>query len=177
MGSRGALIVVEGCDRSGKSTQCQMLQERLQAAGHNVQAMKFPDRTTGTGKIIDQYLQQKRELDDRAIHLLFSANRWESFEPMKQALLSGVTLIVDRYAYSGVAFSAAKGLDLNWCKSPDVGLLKPDVVVFLDLDPKEAAQRSDYGEERYEKVEFQTKVRENFWALNDGSWTVNPNNT
>ena len=37
----------------------------------------YPDRTTTIGKMIDNYLQSKAELDDRAIHLLFSANRWE----------------------------------------------------------------------------------------------------
>lgn len=36
------------------------------------------DRTTQTGKMIDNYLQNKSELDDHAIHLLFSANRWEA---------------------------------------------------------------------------------------------------
>lgn len=36
------------------------------------------DRTTQTGKMIDSYLQQKSDLDDHAIHLLFSANRWEA---------------------------------------------------------------------------------------------------
>lgn len=36
-----------------------------------------PDRTTAIGKMIDAYLQSKAELDDRAIHLLFAANRWE----------------------------------------------------------------------------------------------------
>lgn len=43
-------------------------------------------------------------------------------------LKSGKTLIVDRYAYSGVAFSAAKGLPLEWCKSPDEALPAPDKV-------------------------------------------------
>lgn len=37
----------------------------------------------------------------------------------------------DRYAYSGVAFSAAKGLDVDWCKKTDSGLPKPDLVIFL----------------------------------------------
>lgn len=35
---------------------------------------------------------------------------------MERKLLGGTTLIVDRYSYSGVAFSAAKGLDIEWCK-------------------------------------------------------------
>ena len=38
---------------------------------------KFPDRQTGTGRMIDSYLTSKTELDDAAVHLLFCANRWE----------------------------------------------------------------------------------------------------
>lgn len=38
---------------------------------------KFPDRQTGTGRMIDSYLKSKTELDDAAVHLLFCANRWE----------------------------------------------------------------------------------------------------
>jgi thymidylate kinase len=58
--------------------------------------------------MIDQYLTGKQQLDDHVIHLLFSANRWEAMTEMRQKLQSGVTLVVDRYAYSGVVFSAAK---------------------------------------------------------------------
>ena len=38
---------------------------------------KFPDRQTGTGKMIDAYLNNREELDDAAVHLLYCANRWE----------------------------------------------------------------------------------------------------
>lgn len=48
---------------------------------------------------------------------------------MKQQLESGVTLIVDRYAFSGVAYTGAKGYDLERCKDPDRGLIAPDAVV------------------------------------------------
>ena len=68
---RGALIVFEGVDRCGKSTQTKMLAEALP----NAKLMRFPDRTTATGKIVDAYLKIF-ELDDKAVHLLFSANGW-----------------------------------------------------------------------------------------------------
>jgi dTMP kinase len=74
--------------------------------------------------MINSYLQSKTEMDDGAIHLLFSANRWEKRAAMEAKLQSGVTLVVDRYSYSGVAFTAAKkmeGLDLEWCKAPERG--------------------------------------------------------
>lgn len=81
---------------------------------------------------------------------------------MEEKLKTGTTLIVDRYSYSGVAFSSAKGLDIGWCKvkimsyfidvaiskslskvntdlllqAPEIGLLAPDLVVYLDISPE-----------------------------------------
>lgn len=81
--------------------------------------------------------------------------------------------MVDRYAFSGVAFSAAKGLDLAWCQHPDVGLISPDLVLFLDLAIDEAERRGGFGEERYEKRELQIKVRNEFRKLKDDYWKVN----
>uniref|UniRef100_A0A0B6YQ72 Thymidylate kinase n=1 Tax=Arion vulgaris TaxID=1028688 RepID=A0A0B6YQ72_9EUPU len=174
-GIRGALIVFEGCDRSGKSTQCAKLAEKLIADGKKVKLMKFPDRTTPIGQMIDRYLKQTEELDDHTIHLLFSSNRWEAMQKMVNLLKSGTTLIVDRYAYSGVAYSAAKGLSIDWCRQSDVGLVKPDKVIYISVSSEKAAERSQYGIERYEKQEFQQKVNNIFLQLQDPSYwqTVN----
>lgn len=142
---RGAFIVFEGVDRCGKTTQTSLLVKHLLQLGLAAVAMRFPDRTTMVGTLIDQYLQSKSELDDRAIHLLFSANRWEAVPTIKKHLLDDkATIICDRYAYSGVAFSSSKPTltnDLEWCKSCDVGLPAPDAVIFLDLTQEEAEQR------------------------------------
>ncbi|GAN04729.1 conserved hypothetical protein [Mucor ambiguus] len=170
MVQRGLLIVVEGCDRSGKSTQCENLVAKLQQTGNDTELVKFPDRTTQTGKMIDSYLQQKSDLDDHAIHLLFSANRWEAMKTLSEKLSTGTTLVVDRYAFSGVAFSSAKGLDLEWCRNPDIGLLTPDIVLFLDLTIDEAEKRGGFGQERYEKRDLQIKVRDEFTKLQDDTW-------
>ena len=73
---------------------------------------------------------------------------------------------MDRYAFSGVAFSAAKpGLDVAWCAAPDAGLPLPDVLLFMDLAPDKAAARGGFGEERYEKPAFQAAVRDLFEQL------------
>ncbi len=100
---RGALIVFEGVDRSGKTTQASMLVDLLKAQGTPAEFWRFPglfctaapqfeltitplceahacactDRQTTMGKMINSYLQQDAELDDRVVHLLFAANRWE----------------------------------------------------------------------------------------------------
>ncbi|XP_040973492.1 thymidylate kinase isoform X2 [Gossypium hirsutum] len=140
--SRGTLVVFEGLDRSGKTSQCGRLVSYLEGLGHSVEIWRFPDRTTSVGQMISAYLTNKSQLDDHTIHLLFSANRWEKRSMMETKMKAGTTLIVDRYSYSGVAFSTAKGLDFEWCKAPETGLIAPDLVVYLDITP-EGKQRGN----------------------------------
>jgi len=129
--------------------------------------------------MIDEYLRSKSELDDHAIHLLFSANRWELAYALshvyfpsvylfqcrasiERTLASGTAVVCDRYAFSGIAFSAAKGLPYDWCAAPDAGLPAPDITLFFDITPEVARARGGYGEERYEREELQARVREQF---------------
>lgn len=145
--------------------------------------------------MIDSYLRSEKELDDHVIHLLFSANRWELayvfprayiqldhvvYVPyrssIEETLCSGETIICDRYAFSGTAFSASKVrpgskgyplLDYAWCRSPDIGLPAPDITLFLDVSPDAARTRGGYGEERYEKEDVQRRVRDVFVRIGD----------
>lgn len=67
-----------------------------------------------------------------------------------------------------MVYSAAKRnplLGLSWARQPEVGLPRPDLVVFLDLEGEEARRRGGWGEERYEKAEMQERVRELFSGL------------
>ncbi|EMD38984.1 hypothetical protein CERSUDRAFT_112696 [Gelatoporia subvermispora B] len=174
---RGAFIVVEGLDRSGKSTQSTQLLEKLRSAGIDAKLLNFPDRTTTIGKMIDSYLRSESELDDRAIHLLFSANRWEAASSIESSLRAGTLILCDRYAFSGLAFSAAKGLPYTWCRAPDVGLPAPDLTLLLDVSPEQQAKRGGFGAERYEKAEMQERVRAVFERVGDemgagGRWVV-----
>ncbi|XP_029356270.1 thymidylate kinase isoform X3 [Echeneis naucrates] len=139
---RGALIVLEGVDKAGKTTQCNKLVSALQQSGRPAEMLRFPDRTTTIGQMISAYLEKKSELEDHTIHLLFSANRWELVPIMKKKLEQGITLVVDRYAFSGVAFTSAK-----------------------PLSPAQAALRGQFGEERYETSNFQRKVQQKFEQL------------
>ena len=163
---RGKLILIEGLDRTGKSTQCTILSNKLSQC----ELIKFPDRTTSIGKEINSYLTDlKYELPDQSIHLLFSANRWERNEYIKESLKKGKNIVMDRYVYSGVAYSAAKnipGMDLDWCYSCDKGLVRPDITFFL-MNQKSNDNREGFGDERYETNQFQEKVRRQFFSLFD----------
>lgn len=161
---RGAFFLFEGLDRCGKSTQSAQLAASL-AKTSKAELIRFPDRTTVIGGLINSYLQSSQELSDQSIHLLFSANRWEASASIEKRLQEGTHLVCDRYAHSGVAYSGAKGLDLSWCKASDRGLPAPDCIFFLDIPVEDAVKRGQYGEERYEKVDFQKKVRSSFLSL------------
>ncbi|KXN81244.1 Thymidylate kinase [Leucoagaricus sp. SymC.cos] len=178
MPRRAPFIVIEGLDRSGKTTQTSLLHAHLESLGIPVKLLKFPDRTTAIGKMIDSYLRSQSELDDHAIHLLFSANRWELASTITTLLNSGTAILCDRYAFSGIAFSASKPSlqhtfpttqndALPWCRSPDISLPAPDLTIFLDITPEQAKLRGGYGEERYEKEGMQKRVREVFYRLGE----------
>ncbi|XP_068136712.1 thymidylate kinase isoform X3 [Hyperolius riggenbachi] len=124
------------------------------------------ERTTEIGRLVGSYLEKKSNLEDHTVHLLFSANRWEQVPMIKEKLRNGVTLVVDRYAFSGVAFTSSKeDFSLHWCKQPDVGLPKPDLVLFLKISPEAAAQRGGFGNERYETSAFQERVEKRYAEL------------
>ena len=63
-------------------------------------------------------------------------------------------------------------MSFDWCREPEKGLLRPDHVFYLSVSPEVAAQRGDYGTERYEKKDFQSKVATIFEQLKDDTWTV-----
>ncbi|KAL4913130.1 thymidylate kinase-domain-containing protein [Aspergillus aurantiobrunneus] len=169
-GKRGVLIVVEGLDRAGKSSQCEFLRTFLQESGHPVKYIRFPDRTTSIGKLIDGYLRGQSHLDDHSIHLLFSANRWELAQSIESDIANGTSVIIDRYSYSGAVYSAAKAnpsLTLEWAWLPEIGLPRPDACLFLSISPEDAAKRGGFGGERYENETMQARVRELFSAVFD----------
>ncbi|KAI1505696.1 thymidylate kinase-domain-containing protein [Biscogniauxia marginata] len=168
---RGAFLVFEGMDRAGKTTQAKLLQQRCIESGREIKFMRFPDRATPIGQMIDSYLKGDTEIEDHVIHLLFSANRWEAVKKIKAELEAGHTIICDRFYHSGIVYSAAKqlpSLSLSWAKAPEVGLPRPDMVLFLDLEESVARKRGGWGGEVYEKGEMQRRVRELFWGLSMG---------
>lgn len=99
------------------------------------------------------------------MHLLFSANRWLLAQKIRQSLLSGVTVLADRYCFSGITYSLAKKLEKTWVCMPEVGLPKPDIVLFLDIDSTQVSTRKNFGKEILEKRYFQKNVYKNMLEM------------
>lgn len=159
MAGKRKFIVIEGIDRSGKSTLCRKLVERLKETATNSSPVliNYPDRTTTIGKLVNLYLKKQITFNKETSHLLFSANRWEKNEEVKK-LLKDHVVICDRYFYSGIAYSIALGVDEKWAREPDRGLIEPDILVFLDVQPHRTVTREDFGEEIYDNLDIQEKI-------------------
>lgn len=140
-------ITFEGLDNVGKTTQCVLLNEKIPSVMY-----RFPTRKGVIGNILDQYLKGQFEISDQSIHLLFSADRWETINQITDDLKNGKTVIVDRYVPSGIAYSTAKGLSYDWCRNCDIGLPIPDIIFFL------YSSKVMSGIEKYETESFQKKV-------------------
>lgn len=147
------LVVLEGIDCCGKTTVSKILQESLSPSIR----ISFPDRTTEIGSLLNKFLKKEIKLNPIEAHLLYSANRYERSVFIKETLKSS-HVICDRYWLSGTVYSTAKGLDYEWCKQIDKDLPKPDFTFFIDTDPKTTAERSTFGNEAHDKIEFQSEV-------------------
>ena len=104
---RGVLIILEGIDQSGKSSATRRIKELLNEKGKEAIIQPFPDRSTEIGQLIDAFLHGK-QLPQQVVHLLYSANRWEVSQKIIKYLQDGITVICDRYAFSGIVYSIAK---------------------------------------------------------------------
>ncbi len=165
---RGALIVFEGLDRSGKSTQSKLLHNAIM----NSSLHAFPNISSPIGSIINQYLLNGLPVLHQTMHLLFSANRWEYQPTIVNMINQGTTVILDRYYHSGFAYSQANKLPKPWIFMGDVGLPAPDHVFFMDIHPEVAAKRQAYGKQKYENIPFQFEVQKHFYSLQEANWTI-----
>jgi dTMP kinase len=148
MTASGLLVVIEGIDYSGKTTQTRRLVRALEGAGRSVSSFHFPTDASDLGKFIRRALSGGCSLPDDTLLALFAANRLESRVPIQSALLNDRVVVCDRYCPSEYAYGAAKGLPLNWLEALESRMPPADITYLLDLDVPRAAERSREGAAR-----------------------------
>lgn len=167
---KGKFIVLEGIDGCGKSTQGRLLLEYL--SGKGIACMGTREPTDGPiGGLIRQCLKGQVETDEKAIAALFVADRLDHIlgprESILQKINDGITVVSDRYYFSSYAYHGAF-MPMDWVIEANrfsAEALRPDLTVFLDIEPERSAERlSRRGElERYEKIEAMTRIREKYF--------------
>ena len=170
----GRFIVVEGIDQSGKETQSRLLVNQLRWDGHRTEKLSYPIYTSFSGREIASFLEGKRSYPHQVLHMLYSMNRWESLDKIRQLLRDSDYLIVDRYYPSNLAYGIARGLDEGWLRSLDRGLPEPDKIILVDTSVEASFERKTSGRDVHERDRmFLKNVRRAYLNLaKRGNWIV-----
>jgi dTMP kinase len=181
------LVVLEGLDGAGKSTQVKKLRTYLESLYGSLEYVHFPRYDAPVyGDLISRFLRgdfgSNEAVHPQLVALLFAEDRHGAAPAMKETLDKGGVILLDRYVYSNIAYQCAKLKDENeaealrdWIFNTEYGdfaLPKPDLNIFLDvpisfveskLKANRAGDDRDYlagGQDIHEAdIEFQKKVR------------------
>ena len=136
----GRLIVVEGTDGVGRSTQIAMLREWLEAEGYAVLVTGFRrSELAATG--IDRAMRGNT-LDPLTLNLFYATDFWDRLEKnIVPALRSGMVALVDRYIFSIIARARVRGVSPRWLNDVFEFAVVPDVVLYLDVDVEHLVPR------------------------------------
>lgn len=167
--TKGILIVFEGIDGTGKSTQLSLLQEKLSDLGLPVVTTREP--TNGNyGKKIRALYQNRGDVTKQEELELFIKDRREHVETLLQPQLDEKKIILcDRYFLSTVAYQGANGFEIDELIKLNDFAPRPDICFLLQLSPKQSIKRitGDRGEELndFEQEESLIQVAEIFSSL------------
>ena len=162
---KGKIIVLEGIDKAGKSTQSKLLMDYLKLSGKICTLITFPDYTTSIGAEIKAFLEGKRDYPVELKHILLSANRWEKKKEIESMVDSGTIVIINRYYQSNLVYGTSNGLNLRWLLSLEKGLPTADVVIVLDVTPRITLKRSLEPDEFEKDVSLLQNVYKNYHKL------------
>lgn len=170
MNKRGKLIVIEGIDGTGKSTQATMLAESLRAEGHEVQQSHEP--TSGPwGKKLRESASTGRLTIEDELHYFLKDRQQHVEELINPTIQRGGIVILDRYYFSSMAYQGARGIDPTEIRSKNEAFAPvPDILLILDLDVDTALQRigvRDGEANEFEKKEALQFCRNLFLTLVD----------
>ncbi|MEG1845740.1 MAG: deoxynucleoside kinase [Oscillospiraceae bacterium] len=151
----GRLIVIEGLDGSGKSTQVELLKKRLNDNNIDVKQIKLPDYDDKSSTLVKMYLNGEFGSDPSCVNIyaassFYAVDRYASFQRhWKNDYLLGTLILADRYVTSNAVHQTVKldkskwGEYLTWLEDYEynkMGIPKPNAVIFLDM-PVEISQK------------------------------------
>ena len=137
----GKLIVVEGADGSGRSTQIKLLVEWMEGTGHATVQVGLKRSTLVSEELVQA--QQGNILSRTTLSLFYATDFADQLENIiLPALKAGFVVLADRYIYTLMARDMVRGMDEAWLKNLYGVALEPDVVFYLNVLPEELVQRS-----------------------------------
>jgi dTMP kinase len=173
MDRKGAFIVIEGLDGSGKTTQAKLLAANLRKKC--IAAYTAEPSQGKIGKFIrSKILYGKTRSPISLEALMFAADRIDHIKnEVLPQLKEGSIVICDRYIYSSLAYQGSAGLSQQWIEAINEFALKPDFALFIDVVPERVLARLKRKKSVMENLETQRKVREIYLQyVNNGALTL-----
>jgi dTMP kinase len=137
----GKLIVVEGGDGSGRSTQIAKLVDWLEGGGHATVAVGLKHSALVSEEL--EKAQQGNILSHTTLSLFYATDFADQFEnTIIPALKSGTIVLCDRYIYTLMARDLVRGMNVDWLRNLYGIAVEPDAVFYLDVPPDELVQRT-----------------------------------
>jgi len=138
--SKGSLIVIEGPDGSGRSSQIDLITSHLEAAGHAVLTTGLKRSELIGAGILEA--KHKLPLGKKTLALFYAADFADQLEhKIIPALHAGYVVLADRYIYTLMARSSVRGIPRSWSHDLFGFAVKPDLVFYLDVPPEELFHR------------------------------------
>lgn len=163
-GQPGVLFVLEGIDRSGRSTHIRRLEEHLRYAGRGVARTSLASSVLSGDRI--RRAKRDREADPTETALLYAADLAERVEQVVMpALRAGLVVVADRYCWTPMARAEARGVDGSWLDALFAFVPAPDAALFLDVDADASLARHVGDPDPYEAgvdVGLSLDVRESY---------------
>ena len=165
---RGFFLVIEGISKSGKQSQADLLEKFLINSKQKVKVIrkksKFPIAAENIN--VTEKIENLKEMKYRARHMLYVYNLWQMREDILRDLAEGITVIFINYCYCNVAAGLQKQLTWEFLTLPCQGLVRPDLVFFLDVNKEDILKRlPSFQEESEEEQENYFDQYENFMKM------------
>jgi len=166
------LIVLEGLDGAGTTTQARRLVEHLAGRGRRAHLTREPSDGP-IGRLIREMLTGQHAIADQTIAqstfgLLFAADRLDHLQrEVEPRLAAGVTVVSDRWYHSSLAYQGT-GADRDWITTLNARARRPDLTIFLEVRPEVAAQRrvaAGRVQELFEDLRMQHDVAAGYRAV------------
>jgi len=162
---RGKLIVLEGIDGSGKSTQTSLLLKRLKKEGYKTIALDFPQYREKSAGLLEEYLAGKYglagDVNPYAASIFYAVDRYDVSFKIADWLKKGIIVVADRYVASNIGHQGGKirsekelARFILWLYELEYDIFripKPDRTFFLSLPPKLAQELCEDPERRKKK--------------------------
>ena len=161
----GRLIVLEGLDGAGTTTQAKRLVEHLNSRGERAHLTREPSDGP-VGRLIREMLTgghaiERQSISQGTFGLLFAADRLDHMQrEVEPQIAAGVTVISDRWYHSSLAYQGT-GADRDWIATLNARARRPELTIFLKVRPEIAAQRrvsAGRAQELFETMHMQQEV-------------------